>query len=108
ILLRETLDRPDALRAMLRRIVRPWLSTVAEYVRVGREGGRHHADVDEEAYVLHMVQLVVMATACGPVTSTVLDDRDPRARYDRALVRVARSSLFAPAADGPPEGGRPL
>lgn len=99
ILLRETLDRPTELRKMLRQIVRPWLSTVAQYVRVGREAGRHYADVDEELYVLHVIQLVVMATACGSVTSTLVET-DVGARYDRELVRIARSSLFSiPAAE---------
>jgi TetR/AcrR family transcriptional regulator len=96
ILLRETLDRPVELRAILRRVVRPWLSMVARYVRAGREGGRHYADVDDEAYVLHAIQLVVMATACGSVTSSVIDGDAP-ARYERELVRIARSSLFSAA-----------
>jgi len=101
ILLRETLDRPEELRKMLRRVVRPYLSTVAQYVRVGREAGRHYADVDDEVYVLHVIQLAVMATACGPVTSTILEDGSG-VRYDRELVRIARSSLFSPEAGPPP------
>jgi TetR/AcrR family transcriptional regulator len=100
ILLRETLDRPTELRKMLRQIVRPWLSTVAQYVRVGREAGRHYADVDEELYILHVIQLVVMATACGSVTSTIIEG-DVGPRYDRELVRIARSSLFASTATEP-------
>jgi AcrR family transcriptional regulator len=104
ILLRETLDRPVELRAMLRRLVRPWLSMVSQYVRAGREAGRNYADLDDEAWVLHAIQMVLMATACGSVTSTVLEGADATARYDRELVRMARSSLFLPepAAAAPP------
>ncbi|HEY8039167.1 MAG TPA: helix-turn-helix domain-containing protein [Polyangiaceae bacterium] len=101
ILLRETLDRPVEMRRMLGRVVRPWLSTVAQYVRVGKEAGRHYADVDDEAYVLHVIQLVVVATACGSVTSTVIEG-DAGARYERELVRIARRSLFSPLAESRP------
>ncbi len=97
LLLREALDRPAELRKLLRGSMRPWLAAVAQYVRAGRDGGRHHADVDDEAYVLHMAQLVVIASACASVTSAVL----PTAavdRYERELARIARSSLFSPAA----------
>jgi AcrR family transcriptional regulator len=96
ILVRETLDRPDEFRKTLRRVVRPWLTTVAQYIHVGRDAGRHHADIDGEAYVMHMIQLVVVATACGQVTSTLVDGDDAGAgRYGRELSRIARSSLFS-------------
>src|SRR5689334_1237043 len=72
VVLREALDRPDATRKLLAGPVRPWLAAVASYVRAGQEGGRHHADVDAEAYVVHMLQLVLAATAAAPVVSVVL------------------------------------
>jgi AcrR family transcriptional regulator len=94
ILLRETMDRPEELRRTLLRVLRPWLSMLAAYIRVGREAGRHHADVDDEVYLLHVIQLAIVATACGSVTSTIVDGGDTAARYERELVRIARSSLF--------------
>jgi TetR/AcrR family transcriptional regulator len=105
LLLREALDRPAELRKLLRGSMRPWLSAVAEYVRAGREGGRHHADLDDEAYVLHIAQLVVTATACASVTSAVLPTA-AGVRYERELARIARSSLFSPAALPPASGLR--
>jgi TetR/AcrR family transcriptional regulator len=100
LMLREALDRPADLRRLLRGPVRPWLSAVAGYARAGRESGRHHVDVDEEAYVLHILQLVVTATACASVTSTVLEG-ESGIRYPRELARIARTSLFPQA---PPAG----
>ncbi len=94
ILLRETLDRPADFRKTLQRVLRPWLSTIADYIRTGRDAGRHHSDVDGEAYVLHVIQLVVAGCACGAVTSTLLEGGDGPGRYDRELARIARSSLF--------------
>jgi TetR/AcrR family transcriptional regulator len=97
LLLREALDRPAETRKLLRGAVRPWLSAVAGYVRSGREAGRHYPDVDDGAYVVHVLQLVITAVACASVTSTVLDDSgSPRDRYDCELARIARASLFPP------------
>lgn len=93
LVMREALDRPAELKKMLRGPVRPWLHGVAEYIRSGQSRGEHYADMDAEAYVLHVLQLVLVAAASAPVTSAVLE-RDAEGRYDRELVRIARASLF--------------
>lgn len=94
LVIREALDRPAELKRLLRGPVRPWLAAVAEYIRAGQARGQHYADVDAEAYVLHILQLVLVAAASEPVTSAVLE-KDEAARYDRELVRIARASLFS-------------
>jgi AcrR family transcriptional regulator len=104
IMVREALDRPTELHTMLSRTVRPWLGAVADYVNAGRDRGRHHGDVDAEAYVLHVMQLVVTATACSAATSPVLQG-DAEERYARELARIARSSLFV--APGAPVRAKP-
>jgi TetR/AcrR family transcriptional regulator len=79
--------------------VKPWLGAVAGYIRAGKERGLHYADVDEEAYLIHILLLVITATASATVTSSALET-DPRARhdrYDRELARIARASLFPSA-----------
>jgi TetR/AcrR family transcriptional regulator len=95
VVAREMLDRPAQLRKLLRGSVQPWLGAVAAYIRAGKERGLHYPDVDEEAYVIHILVLVIMATASAPVTLSALD-RDARPRYDRELARIARASLFPP------------
>jgi AcrR family transcriptional regulator len=98
VVMREALDRPAEMRRLLVGPVKPWVDAVASYVRVGQETGRHFADLDPEAYVLHILQLVLAAAASAPVTSAVLegDGRgDPMTRYDRELARIARASVFA-------------
>lgn len=105
VVTRELLDRPAEMRKLLRGPVRPWLAAVAEYIRAGRDAGQHWADVDPEAYVVHVLQLVLAATAAGAVTSTALPD-DARARYDRELARIARASLFVPR-EAPAPAHRP-
>jgi TetR/AcrR family transcriptional regulator len=93
IMLREVLDRPVEMRKMLRQAVFPWLSMVAEYVRTGRDAGRHYPELDPEAYVLHVMQLVVTAASFAPVTSAFIES-EADVRYQRELARIARSSLF--------------
>lgn len=91
VVLREALDRPAEMRKLLRGPVKPWLNAISDYVRAGQESGTHHPDLDPEAYVVHILQLVIAAAASAPVFTALVDSR---ARYDTELARIARSSLF--------------
>jgi AcrR family transcriptional regulator len=94
---REMFDRPGEVKKMLRGAVRPWLSAIAAYIKEGQAHGRHWEDVDPEAYVVHILQLVVSATAAASVCKVAVDpEGDARDRYDRELARIARASLFKP------------
>ena len=95
VVMREVLDRPAEIRKLLRARVRPFLGAIVEYIRAGQASGRHFAEADAEVYVLHVLQLVLTATASFAVTGAVVDG-DARARYDRELARIARASLFVP------------
>jgi TetR/AcrR family transcriptional regulator len=101
VVLREVIDRPAESKKLMRAAVRPWLTAIAEYIRAGQGTGRHFADVDAEAYVLHVMQFVISAAAASPVTSGVLDG-DVKNRYDRELARIARTALFTPRPAPPP------
>jgi TetR/AcrR family transcriptional regulator len=103
VVLREALDRPVEARKLLAGTVRPWVQAIAGYIRAGQASGRHHADVDPEAYVVHMLELVLAATAAAPVTTAGLGDGDAgaRTRFDRELARIARASLFTSGAKAP-------
>jgi len=95
VVMREVLDRPAEIRKLLRAKVRPFLGAIVEYIRAGQASGRHFAEVDAEVYVLHVLQLVLTATASFAVSGVVVDG-DARTRYDRELARIARASLFVP------------
>lgn len=102
VVLREALDRPAEMKKLLKGPVRPWLAAVAGYIEAGKESGSHFADVDAEAYVVHVLQLVLAAAAAAAVSLPLLEG-DGKARYERELVRIARASLFAPRTDSEPK-----
>jgi len=105
LVMREVLDRPGEMRKLLRGAVRPWLDAVAGYIRAGQQGGRHYADADAEAYVVHVLQLVIAAAASAPVLGAALGE-GARARYDAELARIARASLFSPDSEERTRSGR--
>jgi AcrR family transcriptional regulator len=100
---REVLDRPAQARAMLGTIV-PMLRGIAGYIRAGL--GEKADDVDPDAYVIHIMQLVIGATAMAEVSSVMLGEGAAgRARYDRELTRIAKASLFGRRGARPREHG---
>lgn len=96
LLLREVLDRPKEMAAVMRRRMRPWIESVAAYIRRGQATGEVHADVDPEAYVVHVVTSLVSVVAVQRLLAPL-----PDARALRELVRMARAALF-PTASAPP------
>jgi AcrR family transcriptional regulator len=98
LLMREALDRPEAMRARLRDAVRPWMQVIAAYIEKGQEHGELRADTDPEAYLLQVIHLVVGGIATADTLGVLLspdgEDADIE-RLTRELKRVARSSLFS-------------
>jgi AcrR family transcriptional regulator len=102
LILREMLDRPDDMRALMIEGLRPWLLLVAEYIRQGQASGILYEDVDPESYVMHIILLVAGTVANLQVLPRVLSESSGRdastaeKRYLDELFRIARNSLFKP------------
>jgi hypothetical protein len=111
LLLREMLDRPDALRKLFAEHVSPWLGVLAEYIRLGQREGRIWAGLDPEAYLLNIIHQIVSGIAVSevftelyPASSSADDDandaansrRELQTRHIEEMVRMAHSSLFLP------------
>ncbi len=97
LLLREALDRPDAMRERLRAAVRPWMDVIAASIRQGQEHGELRADADPSAYLLSVIHLVVGGVATADTLGVLLSADGQRAdveRLPRELTRVAKASLF--------------
>lgn len=106
LLLRELLDRPEEIAPLVALRVQPWAKIVCDYIRKGQEQGRVHPDVDPEAYVAQVINLVLCGFATHASLRNVLaadtSDREAGDRLLREMLRVAKSSLFPPTPAEPP------
>jgi hypothetical protein len=107
LLVREILDRPEDMQQRIRTYVSPWVKVIADLIRKGQRSAEVYHQVDPEAYVLQVINMVVcgVATAsslAGSLLPTDSPDGAPSERLVRELVRVARFSLFPPAAPAEP------
>ena len=98
LILRETLDRPEHMRALLKEFVRPWIKLLGEQLERAKSQGMVQADVDPEAYAIQVISMAVSGTAVIDTLQAILPN-DPvrgttRERHVRELTRVARSSLY--------------
>jgi TetR/AcrR family transcriptional regulator len=99
LLLREMLDRPDTMLPLVETHVQPWSRIVCDYIRKGQQQGRVHPEVDPEAYVANMINLVVCGVAMQDTVAALApgepgDKKAAASRHVFELLRVARSSLF--------------
>jgi AcrR family transcriptional regulator len=108
LLLREALDRPAEMQALLVAHVRPWLGLIADSIRKAQASGAMRADADPEAYVLQVIHLVVGTFTAGATLQVLLGNHgrakkgiDPRLTAE--LKRVARAALVS---DGSTKGSR--
>ncbi len=99
LLLRELLDRPEDMRGRLETFVRPWVAVVADLIHRGQQHGEIYQDVDAEAYVLQVINMVVSGVAnASCLAGAVLPADSPLGsayeRHTSEMVRIARFSLF--------------
>ena len=91
LLLRELLDRPQEFRELMQKHVQPWVRATADFIRKGQENKRLWADVDPEAYVAVVINIIISTVA----TFEALGTTDFK-RSTQESLRVAKSSLFRP------------
>jgi AcrR family transcriptional regulator len=100
LLLREIIDRPDEMRRRIGASLQPLVVLVADTIRKGQALNMVQADVDPEAFVVHMIGLTIVHMVAAPVVEPVVQtDRESAAdRLQRELYRVANTSLFCASA----------
>lgn len=95
LILREMLDRPELLQVHMNEYVAPWIKIVTDYIRRGQESKTVRADVDPEAYTLHVIGMIVRGIATADVLAAPGSDAEPDVdRHIRETVRIARAALF--------------
>jgi AcrR family transcriptional regulator len=92
LLLREVLDRPDEVRALLHTHIAPWVAVVCGYIRKGVARGAIAPGVDPEPYVLSVINLILSSIATGDCFGRMADRR----RQLAEILRIAKASLFLP------------
>ena len=102
LLVREALDRPDEMVELIRNHVAPWVAIVCDYIRKGQAQGRIYPQVDPEAYVAQIINLVISGVATfhciGVVAPAPATEPRMPERHIAELLRVAKTSLFLPSA----------
>jgi AcrR family transcriptional regulator len=108
LLVREVLDRPEHMTARFSEYVEPWLEVIVGQLERGKAQGLMHPDLDAEAYVVQVINLVVCGMATAAPLQTLLPGSSSAEqgwqRHVREMLRVARASLFVeqrPAAARP-------
>jgi AcrR family transcriptional regulator len=94
LLVREMLDRPEAMRELFRTHLQPFTALLTDALRAGRAKGSYPADLDPEAYILHVLTAALGTLAVGAATEAVLVEPPTEARRLDELVRIARTALF--------------
>lgn len=98
LFLRETLDRPESMQAMLAQFVQPWVELLGGQLERAKEQGLVQPDVDPQAYAVEVIAMAVAGTAVIDTLRVVLPEIPARGttrqRHARELIRVARSSLY--------------
>jgi TetR/AcrR family transcriptional regulator len=99
LLLREMLDNPQEMRRLLGDNLRPWILLVAQYIRQGQQSHIIHDDLDPEAYVLHVIVLVLSNGALHGAARNLLGQgsSDAAQRQRAELFRLTRTALFTRA-----------
>jgi AcrR family transcriptional regulator len=105
LIVREVLDRPDEVSGLIAVQVKPWVDIVCNYIKKGQAQGHIYAEVDPEAYVVQVINLVIASVAThaciGGLVPAAQSGKVHRRHIDE-LVRVAKASLFRPrAAEAP-------
>lgn len=93
LLLREALDRPDELRALLQQHLQPWTRLLAEAMRAGQAAGLAHHKAHPEAFVQLMVTAAVGVLAIGDRVNAMQSPAPTVDAQLAELTRVARAAL---------------
>lgn len=96
LLYREILDRPDEMAERMRAFLQPWLAVLAEYIRRGQREGLLRTDVDPEAYVANVIQMIVGGVATAHVFG-MLNSGASLDQQIHEITRTAKAALFIDA-----------
>lgn len=99
VLVRELLDRPQEMRAVIAEYSRIWVTALSAAIDEGQRSGRIRADVDPKVFITQIASLVVGVAFLEPMSGlfepeqiTITEDAESAWKHE--LMRIARVSLF--------------
>lgn len=96
LLLREVLDRPDALAARIRRELQPWTGLLTQAIAAGQAQGLLRPEVDPAAFTALVISAALGVVAVGEHTAALVHPEPDVATQQAELIRVARTALLLP------------
>jgi len=96
VTIREMLDRPEELRAQMRKRLRPFTMLLGEYIRMGQANGIIRSDVRPESYVIQVMMMAIGTVVIGDVVTALIGPDEGNSLDDRVseLIRIAQSALY--------------
>ena len=104
LIVREMLDQPEELGAMLRAELLPWTRLLSDAIRFGQEGGTLRQDADPEAFTTLIIGAALSVVALGKHAGSLVEPAPTTEAQQAELLRVARVALLLPRAPTPQEG----
>ncbi len=96
LLLREALDRPEALRERLRQHLQPWTGLLTQAIRAGQAQGLLRPATDPEAFTVLVISAALGVVALGDHTAALVSPEPSVQAQQDELIRVARTALLSP------------
>jgi len=96
LLLREVLDRPEAMAERLRRDLQPMTGLLTAAVRAGQSQGLLQADADPASFTVLIISAALGVVAVGDAAGALVAEEPTVDEQQSELVRVARASLLTP------------
>ncbi len=92
---REMLDRPQVIYALMKEHLSPWTRLLTDYIRLGQSSGRVKKDVNPESYIVQIMMMVIGSVALGNVAAALVQPPSGSLEPEISeIVRIARDSLF--------------
>ena len=99
VLVRELLDRPQEMRAIIAEYSKVWVTALSGAIDEGQRSGRIRADVDPKVFITQIASLVVGVAFLEPMSGLfepeeITITEQAESAWKQELMRIARISLF--------------
>ncbi|RJO67333.1 MAG: TetR/AcrR family transcriptional regulator [Myxococcales bacterium] len=104
--MRESLDNLDMVHALAKQHLRPWITVLVDYIKIGQRMGIIKPEVDPRSYIILIMMMTLGAVAFGSVSRPLFDVDEEKSLEPqlKELLRIAKEALFVERAKPPSDG----